>query len=100
MTRTERRQKEKKERKGANCRGQGTRENLGGGEKGRGGTRTIIRWGKSSKLNFKGQSLDIIQADVRGMEKHHPIMDKRGGLGGRTYRQSALSIARISAFAG
>ena len=32
----------KRERKRANCRGQGTLVNIGGGEKGRRGTRTII----------------------------------------------------------
>ena len=53
MTRTESRQRENKERKRANCRGQGTRENLGGGEKGRGGTRTIIGRGEISKLNLR-----------------------------------------------
>ena len=37
--------KRKIDMKRANCRGQGTRVNLGGGEKGRGGTRTIIRTG-------------------------------------------------------
>ena len=35
----------KKESKQANCRGKGTRVNLGGGEKGRGGAITIIRTG-------------------------------------------------------
>ena len=56
MTRTERSQREKKESKRANCRGQGTRDNLGGGEKGRGGTRTIIGRGKSGKLNLRDRA--------------------------------------------
>ena len=43
--------------------------------------------GKSSKLNFKGQSLEISQAAVRGMEQHHPIIDKLGYHEGRNYRQ-------------
>ena len=34
--------KRKRERKRVNCRGQGTQVNLGGGDKGRGGTITII----------------------------------------------------------
>ena len=34
--------KGKRERKRANCSGQGTQVNLGGGEKGRGGNRTIM----------------------------------------------------------
>ena len=33
MTRTERRQREKKERKRANCRGQGPRDNMGNDQK-------------------------------------------------------------------
>ena len=56
MTQTESRQRENKERNWTNCRGQGTRENLGGGEKGRGGTRTIIGQGKSSKLNLRDRA--------------------------------------------
>ena len=44
--------------------------------------------GKSSKLNFKGQSLGISQAAVRGKEHHHPTMDKLGGPVGQTYRQT------------
>ena len=80
MTRTERRQREKKERKRANCRGKGTQENRGGGKKGRGGDQDHHRRGKSNKLNFKGQSLEISQTDVQGMEQHHPIMDKIGCL--------------------
>ena len=43
--------------------------------------------GKSSKLNFKGHSLGISQAAVRGMEQHHAIMDKLGDPGGHTYIQ-------------
>ena len=35
-----------------------------------------------------GHILEINQAAVRGMEQHHPIMDKLGDLGGRTYRQT------------
>ena len=46
MTLTERRQREKEERKQANCRGQGTRENLGGGETGRGGNQNHHQTGK------------------------------------------------------
>ena len=46
--------KRKRERKQANCMGQGTWVNLGGEEKGRGGgTRTIIRTGNNSKLNLR-----------------------------------------------
>ena len=41
---------------------------------------------KNLKSKFTVQSLDISQANVRGTEHHHPIMDKLGDLGGRTYR--------------
>ena len=61
-----------KERKRANCRGQGIRENLGGGGP------EPPSYGNNSTLNLKGQSLGIKQADVRGMEQHHPIMDMLG----------------------
>ena len=61
--------------KQANCRGQGNRENQGGGERGKreererqGGTRTTIE-SKDSTLNFKGQSLGTDQSDVRGNGK-------------------------------
>ena len=71
---------------------QGTRNP---GESGRGGEgeredQNHHRTGKSNKLNIKGQSLEIIQADVQGMEQHHPIMDRLGGLGGWTYRQTII----------
>ena len=48
--------------------------------------------GKNSALNFKGQSLGISQAAVRGMEQHHPIMDKLGDPGDQTYIQTDSSI--------
>ena len=63
------------ERKRVNCRGQGTRENQGGEGKGKqGGERETggpepPSDGKDSTLNFKGQSLGIDQADVRGNGK-------------------------------
>ena len=44
--------------------------------------------GNNSTLNFKGQSLGISQAAVRGMEQHQPIMDKLGDPGDQTYRQT------------
>ena len=87
MTRTERRQR-KREEKGKL---QGTRnpgESGRGGERGERGGPEPPSDGKSSQLNFKGQSLDISQAAVWGMEQHHPIMDKLGYHGGRTYRQT------------
>ena len=80
--------------KRANCRGQGTRENLGGGkrvkgrrERDRGGSEQPSD-GKDSTLNIKGQSLGIIQADVWGIGTNHPIMDMLGDPGGHTYRQT------------
>ena len=45
-----------KERKRANCRGQGTRKNLVGAEKGRGGNQNHHRTGKSSKLNLRDRA--------------------------------------------
>ena len=59
---------------------------LEGGEGG-GGTRTITGR-ENSKLNLEGQSLEIDQAAVRGLEHHHPIMNKLGGLGDRSNRQT------------
>ena len=80
--------KEKKERKRANCREKEPGRIWERGEKGGEGGPEPPSDGKSSKLNFKGQSLEISQAAVRGMEQHHPIMDKLGDHGGRTYRQT------------
>ena len=78
MTWTERRQRKEREETGE-LQGAGNP-----GESGRGGRR-VERGepeppsdGKSSKLNFKGQSLGISQAAVRGKEQHHHIMDKLG----------------------
>ena len=45
--------------------------------------------GNNITLNFKGQSLGINQAAVRGMEQHHPIIDNLWDPGGHTYRQTA-----------
>ena len=87
MTRMERRQRKTR----GNGRTAGDREPRriweGGKRGGEGGIRTTI--GRlHSTLNFKGQSLGITQAAVRGMEQHHPIMDKLGDPGGQTYRQT------------
>ena len=46
--------------------------------------------GNNRKTKCKGQSLEITQAAVWGMEQHHPIMDTLGDLGGRTYRQMVM----------
>ena len=85
MTQTERRQRKREE----TGKLQGTR-NPGdygrGGEKGVEGVPEPSSDGKSSRLNFKVDGLDISQAAVWGMEQHHPIMDKLGDHGGRTYR--------------
>ena len=44
---------------------------------------------ENSKLNLEGQSLEIYQAAVWGLEQeHHPIMNKLGGLGERSNRQT------------
>ena len=86
MKRKERRQRKEREETGEL---QGTGNP---GESGRGGRREERGGpeppsdGKSSKLNFKGQSLGISQATVRGMEQHQPIMDKLGDPEGQTYR--------------
>ena len=94
MTRTGRRQRKEREETGEL---QGT-GNLG--ESGRGGRREERGGpeppsdGKSSTLNFKGQSLGISQAAVQGMEQHHPIMDKLGDPEGQTYTQ----IERMTLF--
>ena len=88
MTRTERRQRKIKRGNGQTA---GVKEPgiiWEGGEKGGEGGPEPPSDGKSSKISFKGQSLEISQAAVRGMEHHHPIIDKRGDLGGRTYRQT------------
>ena len=88
MTRTERRQRKKR----GNGQTAGDRESeriWEGGRKGRrGGRPEPPSDGKNITLNFKGQSLGISQAAVRGMEQHHPIMDKLGDPGGWTYRQT------------
>ena len=79
-----------KERKRGNGRTAGDKEPgriWEGGEKGGEGGPEPPSDGKSSTLNFKGQRLEISQAAVRGMEQHHPIMDKLGDHGGRTYIQ-------------
>ena len=55
------------------------------GERGGGGTEPSLD-GNNSKLNLKGHSLEIHHAAVRGIEQHHPIMNKLGGLGNRTHR--------------
>ena len=87
MTRTERRQSKTK----VNGQTAGDRESVriweGGKGRRRGGAEPPSD-GNNSILNFKRQSLGISQAAVRGMEQHHPIMDKLGGIGGRTYRQT------------
>ena len=36
---------------------------------------------ENSKLNLEGKSLEIDKAAFRGLELHHPIMNKIGGLG-------------------
>ena len=54
---------------------QGSRMNLGGG--GKEGT-TSSSTGKHRHLILRGQSLGIVQADVRGSGTNHPIMDKLG----------------------
>ena len=54
-----------------------------GGRRGEGGPEPSSD-GKKQQTKFKGHNLDISQAAVQGMEQHHPIMDKLGGLGGRT----------------
>ena len=90
MKRKERRQRKEREETGEL---QGTGNP---GEYGRGGRREERGGpeppsdGKIIKINFKGQSLGISQAAVRGMEQHHPIMDKLGYPGVQTYRQRAL----------
>ena len=91
MTRTDRRQRKEREETGEL---QGTGNP---GESGRGGRREERGGpeppsdGNNSTLNFKGQSLGISQAAVRGMEQHQPIMDKLGDPGGQTCRQTAKS---------
>ena len=85
---TDREEAKEKERKRANCMGQEIRENLGwGGGEERGGEEPPSD-GNNRTIYFKGQSLGISQAAVRVMEQHHPIMDKLGDPGGRTYRQT------------
>ena len=62
-------------RKRADCRGQGNRENQGGGKRGKREEREIRGGpeppsdGKDSTLHFKGQSLGTDQANVRGNGK-------------------------------
>ena len=88
MTWTERRQRKEREEKGELQR-TGNPGESGRAEEGRrGGNQNHHGTVKRSTLNFKGQSLGISQAAVRGMEQHHPIMDKLGDPGGQTYRQT------------
>ena len=88
MTRTERRQSKRKRGNGRTAGDKEPERIWEGGEKGGEGGPETPSDDKRSKLNFKGQSLDISQAAVRGMEQHHPIMDKLWDHGGRTYRQT------------
>ena len=90
MTRTERRQR-KKRGKRAKCRDKKPGRTWEGGEGGEGVPEPPLD-GKSSTLHYKGQSLEISQAAVQGMEHHHPIMHKLGDLGGRAYRQTDRAI--------
>ena len=92
MIRTERR---KRKRNRGNGRTAGDKEPgriWEGGEKGGEGGPEPPSDGKSSKLNFKGQSLGINQAAVQGNDHHHPIMDRLGDPGSQTYRQTDRHI--------
>ena len=92
MTRTESRQRKEREETGEMHRtGNPGESGRGGRREERGGPEPPSN-GKSSKLSFKGQSLGISQAAVRGMEQHHHIMDKLGDPGGQTYRQNYGSL--------
>ena len=80
------------ERKQANCMGQGIRENLGEGKREERRVPEPPSDGNNSTLHFKGQSLGISQAAVRGMEQHQPIMDKLGDPSDQTYRQTICYV--------
>ena len=67
MTRTERRQRKRKRGNGLTAGYKEPGRIWEGGEKGGDGGPEPPSDGKSSKLNFKGQSLEISQAAVRGM---------------------------------
>ena len=74
---------------------QGARMNLGGG--GRKGPHHHRRE-KHIHLILRGQSLWIVQADVRGSGVNHPIMDKLGVLETRpTDRQTDRQTEGIEA---
>ena len=88
MTQTERTQRKRERGNGRTVGDKEPGRIWEGGEEGREGEPEPPSDGKNSKLNFKGQSLDISQAAFWGMEQHHPIMYKLGDLGGRTYRQT------------
>ena len=51
---------------------------------------------ENSKINLEGQSLEIYQAAVWGLEHHHPIMNKLGDLGDLTNRQTDLEVPFIT----
>ena len=91
MTQTERRQRKEREETGELQAKRNPEKSGRGGEKGGEAGPEPPSDSKSSKLNFKGQSLDISQAAVRGMEQHHPIIDKLGDHGSRTYRHTYRS---------
>ena len=92
MTRTERRQREKEREETGKLQGTRNPGESGRGVEGeRGGPDPSSDW-KKWQTKFKGLSLEINQADVRGMEQHRPIMDKLEGLGGRTYRQINIQL--------
>ena len=61
-----------------------------GGEREEGGGPEPPSDGNNRTLNIKGQSLGISQAAVRGMEQHHPIIDKLGDPSDQTYRQNPI----------
>ena len=48
--------------------------------------------GENSKINLEGQSLEIAQAAVWGLEHHHPTMNKLGDLGDQTNRQTGRKV--------
>ena len=87
MTRTERRQSKEREETGE-LQGTGNPGESGKGGKGGEGGPEPPPDDNSSTLNFKGQSIGISQAAVRGKEPHHPIMDKLGDPGVHTYKQT------------
>ena len=87
---TDREEAKEKERKTGKLQGKSNPGESGrGGEGGEGGPEPPSDV-KRSTLNYKEQSLEISQAAVRGVEHHHPIIDKLGDLGGRTYRQTDI----------